>query len=126
MQVHDCFTGQRVLHKESGKLATIRRIQGSSGELDLTFDNGSTTKAHARLVEPAVADVADSGPMRPCPQCATKMPVTLTVCPSCGFEYGMKRSNPPRSIMKFVVLVFVLMASLYAVWKYVLHEKRPW
>ncbi len=123
MHIQDCFTGQRVMYKENGKLAAIRRIHGDTGELELAFDNGSTGKAHARLVEPATSpapDGADSGPIRQCPQCATRMPVTLTVCPSCGFEYGRKRAKPPRNLMKVMVILMVLVAIAGAVWKYLL------
>jgi|ERR1051326_8458646 hypothetical protein len=129
MHFQDCFTGQRVVHKESGKLATIRKVH-SNGEVELTFDAGATAHVHARVLEPlakAVAAVAKpDGPMRPCPQCATKMPVSETKCPSCGFEYGVKKSSGSSGIGKFLIVVIVLAGIGYAVWKFVLHEKLPW
>jgi len=121
MKVQDCFTGQRVINKENGNPATVRRIYGSSGELELAFDNGSTAKAHARLVEPAEASPeTESGPMRPCPQCATKMSIDATVCPSCGFEYGVKRAPSRGSGVKILIIAIVVMVIAYVIWKYAL------
>lgn len=121
MQVQDCFNGQRVFYKENSKLATIRRINGSSGELELAFDNGSTTKAHARLVEPAESgdqDPAQSGPMRPCPQCAAKMPATVNVCPACGFRYGVKQEKKPSRLLFVLVVLIMFVAVAYFVWRF--------
>ena len=128
MQVHQCSTGQRVFHKESGKIATIRRIFGNSGELELAFENGTTTQVHARLVEPAdlsEVDAPNDGPLRPCPQCAAKMSITLTVCPSCGFKYGVKQSKPSHGLLKFLVIAAVLIPIAYWVWKYVIPGRHP-
>lgn len=128
MKIQDCRSGQAVVQKESGKNATIRRIYGSSGEVELSFENGTTARIHVRLIEPSseAADAeVDSGPQRPCPQCAAKMPVTATICPACGFAYGVKTPAPSRNwalILPFVVLVG---AAAYAVWKYALAGKGP-
>lgn len=126
MKVQDCSTGQQVIHKESGKIATIRRIYGSSGEVELAFENGTTVKVHVRLVDPAAsteADATGSGPQRPCPQCAAKMPADATVCPACGFTYGVKSPKPPRRLMKSLAIAAVLSVVAYAVWKFVLAGK---
>ncbi len=128
MQVHQCSTGQQVIHKESGKVGTIRRIYGATGELELAFENGTTTQVHARLVEiadPSDGEAPDSGPLRPCPQCAAMMPVAVTLCPSCGFKYGVRQSKPSRGILKYLVIAAVLIPVVYWVWKYVLPERLP-
>lgn len=129
MHFQDCFTGQRVVHKESGKLATVRKVH-NNGEVELTFDAGATGKVHARILEPApqAASAAPKpgDPMRPCPNCATKMPASETKCPSCGFEYGVKKRGGGGGFVKFVVVLIILAAIGYAVWKFVLHEKLPW
>ena len=123
MQVHQCSSGQRVIHKESGKTATIRRIYPSSGELELEFENGTTSKVHVRLVSPADqpdGEATEGGPSRPCPQCAAKMPVDAKVCPACGFQYGVRQPKPSLGPVKLLLLVAVLVAIAYGVWKYLL------
>ena len=124
MQVHECFTGQQVLHKESGKPAIIRRLYGSAGEVELAFENGTTAKVHVRLVEPV--DVRSDEPRRPCPQCATKLAMTVMVCPECGFEYGAKTAAPPRRFLPTFLYFLVTFAAVYGVWKWVLHGRFPW
>ncbi len=127
MHFQDCFNGQRVVHKESGKLATIRKIH-NNGEVEINFDVGTTARVHARLLEPAGQAAAPQAktaePMRPCPQCATKMPVSATICPSCGFEYGVKKRGTGGTA-KLLIVVIVIAAIAFAVWKFVLHEKLP-
>jgi hypothetical protein len=116
MQVHQCSTGQRVLHKESGKLATIRRIYGNSGELELAFENGTTAKVHARLVGPAESmdeESAEGTPARPCPQCAAKMPSAARECPSCGFQYGVRKPRSSRGWVKYLLVAIILILAAY-------------
>ncbi len=129
MHFQDCFTGQRVVHKENGKAATIRKVH-SNGEVDLDFDNGSTARIHARALVPAgavdsSAQPAAGGPMRSCPQCAAKMPASETTCPACGFEYGVRKRRGSGGLARTLIIVIVLAAIGYAVWKFVLHEKLP-
>lgn len=128
MHFQDCFSGQRVVHKESGKLATVRKVHANA-EVELTFDSGATGRVHARILEPAAPNATAAAtpdePMRPCPQCATKMPVLETRCPSCGFEYGVKTGGGGGGFVKFIFVLIVLAAIGYAVWKFVLHEKLP-
>lgn len=128
MKIQDCRPGQAVIHKESGKPATIRRIYGSSGEVELSFENGTTARIHVRVIEPSAANeeaAEDVGPQRPCPQCAAKMPANATICPACGFAYGVKKAAPPRNWALIVTVAVLLAGAAYAVWKYLLAGKGP-
>lgn len=101
--------------------------------MEFTFDGGATGHTHARILEPAgqtapaaTATAKPGDPLRPCPNCATKMTTSVTKCPSCGFEYGVKKGGGGGGFVKFLVVLIILAAIGFAVWKFVLHEKLPW
>ena len=124
MLIQECSKGQRVHHKESGKIATVLSVSHNKGEILIAFDNASRLKVQAHSLEPAQGEpppqAESGGPMRPCPQCATQMPLDATVCPSCGFEYGVKKRGGLGGLIKAFVILIILVAIGYAVWKYVL------
>ena len=124
MQIQSCFKGQRVLYKENGKLATILSVAHNSSKITIAFDNAERREVSAQALEPSSEEAtrqSETGvPMRPCPQCATKMPVTETTCPNCGFQYGVKKGSVAGKVFKTIVILAILAAVAYAVWKYVL------
>lgn len=124
MEIQDCDTGLRVTHKETGKVATIKNVQIGKGEVDIEFDNGSIARVPPRLLEPASADqgggFVSNVPMRPCPQCAEKMPVAATVCESCGYQYRVDGPKGMPGIVKALIAIIVLGAIAFVVWKFVL------
>lgn len=125
MEIQACSEGLRVVSKETGKVATIKRVLLDKGEVDIEYDNGMTARVHTRIIEPASADESSDGvpaatvPMRPCPQCATRMPVAATTCPSCGFQYGVKKPSGMPGIVKLLLAIIVLAGIAFVVWKFV-------
>jgi predicted nucleic acid-binding Zn ribbon protein len=123
MLIKDCFKGQRVVFKENGKPATILSVSHTAGKITIAFDNAERKEVSSSALDPAGEEASrqtETGvPMRPCPQCATKMPTNETVCPNCGFRYGVKKSSSAGKIFKTILLLAVLAVAVYAVWKYV-------
>jgi hypothetical protein len=124
MLIQDCFKGQRVRYKENNKLATVLSVSHTASKITIAFDN-----AERRDVPPTSLEAADDAPpvaekpgkpMRPCPNCATKLPLNVHVCPHCGFEYGVKKKSAAGKVFKAVVILAVLAALAYAAWKYLL------
>src|ERR1051325_628136 len=99
MLIQNCFKGQRVVYKESGRCATVLSVSHNVGKITIAFENAERKDVSPAALEPATAEAShktESGiAMRPCPNCATKMPASESTCPNCGFEYGVKRSNAP-------------------------------
>ena len=126
MNIQDCVKGQRVISKETGKPATIRDFNAVKNEVLIEFDNLMRTTVSARTLEPAPdaapAGATRSGPARSCPQCAAKMPLDVTTCPACGFQYGVKQSGGIPAIVKLLIVVVVLAVVAFAVWKFVLQS----
>src|SRR5437867_9784373 len=105
MQIQDCFKGQRVVSKETGKPATIRDFNAVKGEVLIEFDSLMRTTVSARVLEPAPDAGATSpttGPSIACPQCAAKMPLDVTTCPACGFQYGVKQPGGVPAAVKLL------------------------
>src|SRR5438128_10924464 len=102
MLIHNCFKGQQVVYKENGKLATILSVSHTVGKITIAFENAERKDVSPTALEPAGEEAShktESGvPMRPCPKCATKMPISETTCPNCGFEYGIKKSSAPGKL----------------------------
>jgi hypothetical protein len=123
MLIQNCSKGQRVLYKENGKVATVQSVSHNKGEIFVVFENGERMKVAPAMIEPATEEQAveskTGGSMRPCPRCATKMPVDETTCPSCGFQYGIKKEGG-GGFAKALVILIILAAIAYAVWKFVL------
>jgi hypothetical protein len=126
MLIQNCFKGQRVVFKENGKTATILSVSHTAGKITIAFENAERREVSASGLEPAGEEAShqsESGErMRPCPNCATKMPLAETKCPNCGFQYGVKKSSAAGKVFKSFVVLIVLAAIGYAVWKYVLHR----
>lgn len=127
MQIQSCVTGQRVIYRENGKPGTIKEIHLDKNEIDLALDNGMRIRAHARLVDPITDDAAPTptGPTRPCPQCAAKMPLDATICPTCGFQYGVKKAGGIPVAVKVLMVLIVLAVAGYVIWNFVLRGKLP-
>lgn len=129
MNIQDCFKGQRVISKETGKPATIRDFNAVKNEVLIEFDSLMRTTVSARVLEPAIGDAgaapAASGPARACPQCAAKMPLDVTTCPVCGFQYGVKQPGGMPAAVKLLIALVVLGAIAFVVWKFVLHGNIP-
>jgi hypothetical protein len=130
MQIQECFAGQRVMYRETGKAATVKEVDLDKREVHVVFDNASRAIVQARLLEPLQADepaaTGPTGPMRPCPQCGAKMPAAATTCLSCGFQYGVAQPRGGSGIAKFAAVVIILAGIFYVVWKFVLRERLPW
>lgn len=124
MQMSECVKGQRVTYLENGKPATVKDIFLDKREVLIEFDNGSRAHVQARLIDPAQAgeEAVAGGPMRPCPNCAARMPVDATTCPKCGFQYGVRKAGcgAVAGIAKFIVIVAILAGIAYAVWKFLM------
>lgn len=124
MLIQNCQKGQRVIYKENGKPATILSVSHTAGKITIAFDNAERREVLPSALDPAdesaAAETKSSVPMRPCPQCATKMPLDVNVCPNCGFEYGVKKKSPAGKVFKLVVVLAILGALAYAAWKYLL------
>lgn len=125
MQIQDCSKGLRVRHRETGKSATIKEVFLDRNELEIIFDNAMTSKMHPRLVELLAEDnpVAPSqpaGPQRACPNCAAKMPAEATICPKCGFQYGVKPVKKSSGLLVLIIALIIAAGAAVAVWKFVL------
>lgn len=124
MLIKDCFKGQRVVFKENGKPATILSVSHTAGKITIAFDNAERREVSASGIDPAGEEASrrtEAGtPTRPCPNCATRMPLDVTTCPNCGFEYGVKKKSAAGAVFKTIVILIILGAIAYAVWKYVL------
>src|SRR5262245_18211757 len=105
MLIKDCFKGQRVILKENGKPATILSVSHTAGKITIAFDNAERKEVSSSALDPAGEEASrktETGvPMRPCPQCASKMPINETTCPNCGFQYGVKRGSAAGKVFKF-------------------------
>lgn len=126
MLIQNCLKGQRVVCKENGKLATILSVSHNKGEILIAFDNAERRTVSSAVLEPATEEQAaqtkPSQPMRPCPQCATKMPIDATTCPKCGFRYGVKKRSPLAGVVKSIVVIIILVAIALVVWKFLLQR----
>jgi hypothetical protein len=130
MEIQDCFKGQRVRHLETGRVATVREVSLNKHLVDIVFDNGNSAKVAPRMLEasgdsPAAAEDAPREPLRPCPQCAAKMPVSAITCAACGFTYRTEPKRGIPAVVKLIVILILLAAIAFAVWKFVLHEQLP-
>ncbi len=132
MDIKDCFAGQRVLYKENGKPATVKDVLLHKNQVQLVFDNETQLTVHPRFVQAITTreggdEAASHEPAsltNPCPACAAPIPVGVMRCEACGFAYK-KKGSTLGGLVKFIVVLVVLAAVAYAVWKYVLNEKLP-
>ncbi len=105
MELLDCVIGQRVRHRETGKLATIKQLWRAKGEVEIAFDNGMTERVSPKNLElSADGGGAPRAPKRPCPQCGADMGGESR-CAACGFEY---RTTPKRGLPVAVTLLIGL------------------
>lgn len=124
MQIQECFEGQRVRFRETGKSATIKEVHPDKNEVLIEFDNHMTSKVHPRSCEPlteadATTPVATTGPTRACPQCAAKMPAEVTTCPKCGFAYGVKPAKSSSGLTVLIIALVIAAVAALVVWKFV-------
>ncbi len=120
MELFDCAVGQRVRHKETGKLATIKQLARARGEVEIAFDNGLTVSVSPKMLEPSAADaITPRAPKRPCPQCGADMG-EQPQCGHCGFAYRTApKRGLPLAVTLLIGLVAVAVIALLA-WKYLL------
>ena len=120
MNIQDCCKGLRVTYKNTGKSATVQYIDRNKGEIEIAFDNGMTARAHPSLLEPIMANQSDepapTGPVRPCPRCAKPMHYQVSVCPHCGFLYGVTKSDG-KAMARLVAFAVVVIIIGLIVWK---------
>lgn len=118
MELFDCAIGQRVRHRETGKLATIKQLWRAKGEVEIAFDNGMTERVSPKTLEPAGdGAAAPRAPKRPCPQCGADMGGDSR-CAACGFEY---RTAPKRGLpvaMTLLIALAVVAVIGFIVWKF--------
>jgi hypothetical protein len=122
MELFDCAVGQRVRHKETGKLATIKQLARAKGEVEIAFDNGLTVSVSPKMIEPSAADAATPrAPKRPCPQCGADMG-DQSQCGQCGFAYrtAPKRRLPLAVTLLIALAVVAVIAAL--AWKFLLGQ----
>lgn len=122
MNIQDCLKGLRVTHKPTGRAGTVKDINVHRGYVDIELDNGQSVRVEPAMVEPldAAAEPAQKVPMRPCPNCAQLMHYQATVCPSCGFQYGVNKGG--SGFGKTLVVLIILAAIAFAIWKFVLNK----
>jgi len=124
MLIKDCFKGQRVVFKENGRPATILSVSHTAGKVTIAFDSAERREVSASALDPAGEEASrrteEGTPTRPCPNCATRMPLDSHVCPKCGFQYGVKTGSAAGKVFKFLVILVILGGIAWAIWTYVL------
>jgi hypothetical protein len=129
MDIQQCREGNRVLHKETGKPATISSVSPARLEVLIRYDNGATTRVPVNTVEAlgSVGGLPSESSVRKkaCPQCAQPLALDAMACPSCGYTYRGETTRSTGGLLKLVMVVVVLVVVGLAVWKFLLGGKLP-
>ena len=113
MKVSDCQVGRAVIFRETGKPATITRVDRGRNRVEIVFPNGSTATADALALLPAdVGSTAKAGPSKSCQRCGASMPLAAKICPECGHGGRVPRRRRRRLMVAFIILDVIVTGLL--------------
>lgn len=121
MLIQDCAIGQRVRHRETSRLGTIKNVHLDRNEVDIQIDGATTSRCHPRLLELAEPDApgaSPTGPQRACPNCAARLPAGAATCPKCGFQYGVRATRKNSPVLLLIIALLVAAVAAVVVWKF--------
>lgn len=125
MDLFECVVGQRVVHKETNKPATIKALWRAEGEVEIEFDNSSRLRVNPKLLSLSDGPGATRVIKRPCPQCGADMG-DAPKCAKCSFEYRQPATAGGLPLAYTLLISVAVVAVIgFVVWKFVLGGKLP-